>query len=235
MTNKRNILPVAVMAAVLIILQVAALAVSTRYAYISTDILAQTEADILVAVASVLSPLTTYFRLALLICGCFFFAKRQSVPFVVCAVVSLIFGAGCDLFLSASYDAYFAGNEGLYILATALSLAVSLTATVVIIYYTGKRRNGLIDGKGKKYPLVRSFLFGAAVMFIIDTLYRTYTVFTMVFSSEGVSFKSAEDVLYLVYDYLYPLGEAALGFGFMCLVGLIFKKSLTKNTDVHNN
>lgn len=219
--ENKNFRPVApmitIMSAVLIILHAAALCISMRYAYISTDILAKTEADLLVAVASVLSPLCSYFRLGFMIVGCFVFVKKASLPFLFCAVGSLILGAGCDVFLSARYDAYFAGNEALYVIASLLSVVIGVIALLVIRAYTQKRRAA---GSGMR-PLVKSFLFGAAVMFIIDALSRTYTILSMVFSADGVSFRGAEDYLYLAYDYLYPLAEAALGFGFMCLIGLL--------------
>ena len=228
-TQTKNTRPLIVMAAVLIILHAAALAVSMRYAYVSTDILAQSEATFLVGTVSVLSPLIDYVRLGFLICGYFAFPKKSALPFFICALFSFFIGTGCDLFLSARYDAYFAGNEALYVTATALSLAVSLAAALIVVYYTGKRRSAFAAGKGKKHPLGRSFLFGALVMFIIDTLYRTYTLLGMVFSDGGVVFAGLEDYLYLAYDYLYPLCEAATGFGFMCLLGLIFKKAFVTN------
>ena len=224
--NSRSAVPfVSIMAAVLIVLHAAALAVSMRYAYISTDILAKAEADILIIVASVISPLCIYFRLGLLIIGSFIFVKKASLPFLFCAIASLLAGAGCDLFLSASYDAYFAGNEVLYVIASALSLVIGIAAFLVIRAYTEKKALAASSEKSGKRPLVKSFLFGAAVLFLIDTLYRTYTLLTMIFSAEGVSFAAAEDYLYLAYDYLYPLAEAALGFAFMCLLGLIFKRT----------
>ena len=220
--------PLIAMATVLIILHAAALAVSMRYAYVSTDILAQTEAKLLVNIASVLSPLIDYVRLGFLVCGYFAFPKKSALLFFICAALSFLVGAGCDLFLSARYDAYFAGNEALYFTATALSLVVSIAAALIVVYYTGKRKLGFENGTGKKHPLGRSFLFGALVTFIIDTLYRTHTLLGMVFSDGGVSFQGLEDYLYLAYDYLYPLGEAVLGFGFMCVLALFFKKAFVK-------
>ncbi|MBQ4055168.1 MAG: hypothetical protein IJD17_05595 [Clostridia bacterium] len=214
-----------IMASALILLHAASLALSMRYAYISTDILAKTEAAFLITAASVLSPLCIYFRLGLLIIGSFTFVKKASLPFLFCAVGSLIVGAGCDLFISARYDAYFAGNEALYVVAALLSLSVGIVTFLIVRAYAQKKRP---DGRR---GLVRSFLFGAAVVFITDTLYRTYTLFRMLLSADGVSFQGAEDYLYLAYDYLYPLAEAALGFGFMCLCGVVFRRLFVKRTD----
>lgn len=222
--------PLIAMATVLIILHAAALAVSMRYAYISTDILALTEAKLLVNISSVISPLIDYVRLGFLVCGYFAFPKKSALLFFICAALSLLCGAGCDLFLSARYDTFFTGNEALYFIATSLSLAVSLAALLIIAYYTRKRRNNFESGKGKKHPLGRSFLFAALVTFIIDTVYRTYTLLGMVFSDGGVSFQSLDDYLYLAYDYLYPLVEAALGFGFMCLLGRLFFRRSKKSS-----
>ncbi len=216
------------MAAVLLILQALSLAVSLRYAYVSTDILAQTEAGILVTVAAILSPLVTYSRFAFLLWGCFFMNLKRSFPLFWCAAASVILGSGCDILLSAILDPYFAGNEGYYLLASLLSLAISFCSILFLWVYAAEKGKKFAKDPKKKRALLPVFLWTSIVMFIIDALYRSYTVLSMALSDEGVSFACAEDVWYLVFDYVYPLAEAALGFGFMCLCALVFKRLFVK-------
>ncbi len=216
------------MAAVLIALQGAAFAASMRYAYISTDILAQAEARVLVVIAAVLSPLVTYSRFAFLLWGCFVMGQKRSMPLFWCTVLSLLCGAGFDILLSALNDVYFAGNESYYFLAAALSFAVSICVILFLWVYAAEKGKKFAKNPKKKRPLLPVFLWASLAMFIIDALYRSYTVLSMVLSEEGVSFQTSQDVLYLVYDYAYPLIEAALGFGFMCLCGVVFKRLFVK-------
>ncbi len=216
------------MAAVLIILQAAAFAVSMRYAYVSTDILAQTEARVLVVIAAILSPLVTYSRFAFLLWGCFVMGQKRSMPLFWCAVLSLLCGSGFDLLLSALNDLYFAGNESYYFFAAGLSFAVSICVMLFLWVYAAEKGKKFAKDPKKKRALLPVFLWTSIAMFIIDALYRSYTVLSMALSDEGVSFAAAEDVWYLVLDYAYPLAEAALGFGFMCLCALVFKRLFVK-------
>lgn len=218
------------MAILLIILQGAAFAISMRYAYISTDILAQTEAKILIITAAVLSPSVTYLRYAFLLWSCFTLGQKQSMPMFVCAVVSLLAGAGADIFQSARNDSYFSGNESYYILAAGLSFTVSLCAMLFLWVYAADKGKKYAKDPKKKRHLLPVFAAASVTLFLIDALYRTYTVIEMALSDSGLSFEGIEDILYLIYDYLYPLGEAVLGFGIMCLCGMLFGRLFVKKT-----
>lgn len=214
----------------LLLLQAAALLISLRYAYIATDILAATEAGILIGVMMVLSPLITYLRLAFLLwCG-FVYTQKQSASMLCVTALSLLCAGGVDILLSARNDVYFAGNEAFYILSAALSFTVGLCACLFLWVFAAEKGKKFAKDQNKKHSLTRVFLWGSATMFIIDALYRTYTVLSMLLSEEGLVFESASDVLYLVFDYAFPLVEATLGFGFMCLCGMLFKKMFVKKT-----
>lgn len=148
----------------------------------------------------------------------------------VCAVVSLLAGAGADIFQSARNDSYFSGNESYYILAAGLSFTVSLCAMLFLWVYAADKGKKYAKDPKKKHHLLPVFAAASVTLFLIDALYRTYTVIEMALSDSGLSFEGIEDILYLIYDYLYPLGEAVLGFGIMCLCGMLFGRLFVKKT-----
>lgn len=215
-------------AALLLILQGAALAISMRYAYIATDVLAAAEAGLLIGVMMVLSPLITYLRLAFLLWCAHSFGQKRSLGTLLVTALSLLAAAAVDVLLSAMNDIYFAGNEAFYILSAALSFTVGLCACLFLWVFAAEKGKKFAKNQNKKHSLFRVFLPAALTMYIIDALYRTYTVLSMIFSDEGLVFEGPTDVLYLVLDYALPLAEAALGLGFMCLCGLLFKKMFVK-------
>ena len=223
-----------VFAAAVLLLQVACMLAGIRYAAVGTDVLRAGEARFLYVALSVLSPLTSYLRLAVLLWFCFYAGAQSARPFLAVTLASLLLSAVFEVISAAAGDYYFADNALYHVGAAGLGLLIGVCATVFLWAYTASRSKKLAAGKEtrfKRAPHLPCYIAAALTMAAIDLLYRTYLVVSMALSEGGVSFATAEDVRALVWDYSYPLVKSAAGFVFMCLAGVLLAKRIKKTGD----
>ena len=225
-----------VLAAALILLHVACELLALRYQRIGTDVLAHTEATVVYAALTVLSPLTSYLRLGVMTWTCFTAGRRASAPVCAVAAGSLAVSAALQIFNATRSDRYFAENLKYHLLTAGLSLLIGVCALLFLRIRAAERRRkcderavDMHDIRRLRKPLARVFLIAALTMLAIDLIYQSYIVLDMATSVSGLTFEDSSDVLALVWDYTVPVIKSALGFGFMCLCGAVLTKKLLKS------